>query len=397
MKNFRSLRYALAAATVLGFGGNAFALDGNDLVAKINAGLQSAKLTPASVDVSGSTVTLKGVKVQPSEGASEGGAIGDVVLSNVAEDGNGGYTIEKAAFNNVDMTNDGVTLTASDIALSNISIPGDVSKPSLDSMIFYETGHVGPVKIVKGGTEVMSLAATDFSMSKMDDNAGLEFEFGATGLKADLSKVDDPKAKETLEKIKLTSLDGEIHMAGSWETASGTIDLDSINFDFKDVGMLSLAFNLSGYTLDLVKSLQEQMKSMETNPNKEAAQQAAGLAIMGLAQQLTFNSASISFDDSSITSRVLDYVGSEQGMSGRQFAQSLKGMVPIMVAQLNVPDLQNAITEAVNTYLDDPKNLTISAEPEKGVPFPQIIGAAMGAPQTLPKVLGVTVSANEAD
>ncbi len=87
MKNIRSLRYALAAATVLGFGGNAFALDGNDLVAKINAGLQSAKLTPASVEVSGSTVTLKGVKVQPLEGASEGGAIGEAVAFQESDEG----------------------------------------------------------------------------------------------------------------------------------------------------------------------------------------------------------------------------------------------------------------------------------------------------------------------
>ena len=55
---------------------------------------------------------------------------------------------------------------------------------------------------------------------------------------------------------------------------------------------------------------------------------------------------------------------------------------------------KNMVTEAVNTYLDNPGNLTISAEPENPVPFPMIMGAAMGAPNTLPDVLGVTVEAN---
>ena len=116
---------------------------------------------------------------------------------------------------------------------------------------------------------------------------------------------------------------------------------------------------------------------------------------MGLVQQLTFNNASISFDDASITKKLLEYAGSEQGVTGEQMAQSLKGLVPIMIAQLNMPDLQNQIAAAVNTYLDDPKSLKISAEPKEPVPFPMIMGAAMGAPQTIPQVLGVTVTAND--
>ena len=36
-----------------------------------------------------------------------------------------------------------------------------------------------------------------------------------------------------------------------------------------------------------------------------------------------------------------------------------------------------------------------SAEPANPVPFPMIIGAAMGAPNTVPGVLGVKVTAND--
>ena len=103
------------------------------------------------------------------------------------------------------------------------------------------------------------------------------------------------------------------------------------------------------------------MKAADANPNKEEANQAMGLAMMGLLQQLTFNSASIRFDDATITKRVLDYIGWQQGVSGDQLAQSLKGMVPMMMAQLNVPELQNQVSTAVNSYLDAPKSLTISA------------------------------------
>ena len=97
------------------------------------------------------------------------------------------------------------------------------------------------------------------------------------------------------------------------------------------------------------------MKAADANPNKEEGVQAMGLSMMGLIQQLTFNSASIRFDDAAITKRVLDYVSSQQGISGDQLALSLKGMVPLMMAQLDVPELQNQVSTAVNSYLDAPE------------------------------------------
>lgn len=147
--------------------------------------------------------------------------------------------------------------------------------------------------------------------------------------------------------------------------------------------------------MPFIKSLQEAAKQAEANQNKEEAQQALGLSMLGLMQQLSFESAQIRFDDASITKRALDYAGSQQNISGQQMADSLKAMTPIMLAQLNIPELQNAISAAVSTFLDNPKNLTLAAAPAKPVPFPMIMGAAMGAPNTLPQVLGVKVTAND--
>ncbi|MNT53797.1 hypothetical protein D3C72_1909040 [compost metagenome] len=156
-----------------------------------------------------------------------------------------------------------------------------------------------------------------------------------------------------------------------------------------------MSFGFSGYTLDFIKSMQETVKAQAANPNKEQADQAASLAMLGLMQQLSFINAEISFEDASITKRAIDYAASQQGMTSDQLAQTIKGMAPIMMASLNVPELQNMVSAAINAYIDNPKNLSITAEPEKPVPFPMIMGAAMGAPNTLPKMLGVTVTANE--
>ncbi len=46
--------------------------------------------------------------------------------------------------------------------------------------------------------------------------------------------------------------------------------------------------------------------------------------------------------------------------------------------------------------LSNPKSLEMAAKPAAPVPFAQLVGTVMMAPQTLPNVLAVEVAANEA-
>ncbi|MGD9477026.1 hypothetical protein [Shinella sp. G-2] len=391
--HFRTL---LAGAALAALASPAFALDGADLLAKLNATYATSGVSIASsnVAVDGSTVTLESAELKAT-GSETPIKLGNVTMEGVEEDGDGGYTIETVSFEDVNITEAEATVTAKDLALTGVSVPGKVVPGTLESLLMYESATAGPISVTTKGKEVFSMSGMEANITRMDADAGLEFDATLSDLKADLTTVEDPKAKETLDKLGIHSLDGEVSMSGSWELASGKMTVDEYAFDFKDIGRLNLTLAFSGYTLDFLKSMQEALKAAEANPNKEEANAAMGMSMMGLVQQLTFNNASISFEDASITKKLLDYAGGEQGVTGDQMAQSLKGLVPIMIAQLNMPDLQNQISAAVNTYLDDPKSIKISAEPKEPVPFPMIMGAAMGAPQTIPQVLGVTVTANQ--
>ena len=390
--HFRTL---LAGAALAAMASPAFALDGADLLAKLNAAYATSGVTVSSpnIAVDGSTVTLEGAELKAT-GTEAPLKLGTVTMDGVEEDGDGGYTIETVSFEDINVTETDTTVSAKDISVSGVSIPGKVADGTLDSLMMYESATTGPVSVTAKGKEVFSMSGVEANLSRMDDDAGLEFDATLSDLKADLSTVEDPKTKDALNTLGIHSLEGEVTMSGSWELASGKLAVDEYAFDFKDIGRLNLSLAFSGYTLDFLKNMQEALKTAEANPNKDEANAAMGMAMMGLVQQLTFNNASITFEDASITKKLLDYAGKEQGVTGDQLAQSLKGMVPLMIAQLNMPDLQNQISAAVNTYLDDPKSLTISAEPKEPVPFPMIMGAAMGAPQTIPQVLGVSVTAN---
>lgn len=396
MTFYRTTKLMLSSAALLSLASSAFALDGDDLLKKLNAAysLQSSGTIAAEgVNVDGTTVTLKNASLKPN--GADTVPLGDITFSGVEEDDDGGYYIEQAAFSDISTTQEGATVTAENLTLGGISVPANPNADSLDGMLLYETAHSGPVKVVKDGAEVFSLLESEINLALREDESGFDFEGTLKSLQTDLSNAEDPNTKEAIEKLSLQHIQGDVAMKGAWDLQPGTIDFSELAFDIANVGKLNLGFKISGYTLPFMKSMQEAIKQSETNPNKEQAQQALGLAMLGLMQQLTFDSAQIRFDDASITKRALDYAGSKQNVSGQQMAESLKAMAPIMLAQLNIPELQNAVSAAVSTFLDDPKSFTVSAAPDKPVPLPTIMGAAMGAPNTLPQVLGVKVSAND--
>ena len=122
---------------------------------------------------------------------------------------------------------------------------------------------------------------------------------------------------------------------------------------------------------------------------------AQGLAMLGLMQQLTFNGASIRFDDDSLTNKVLDYLGKQQGVTGKDVANQAKAIVPLMMMELNNPELTQQVTAALSAFLDDPKSIEISAEPGSPVPFALLAASGMASPKDLPKTLGLTVTANQ--
>ncbi len=396
MRYTSTMRLLAAGTTLIALSAPALALDGNDLVKKLNSALymqQGAGIVPGSVEVNGSSITLRNSRFEA--GTGQGSLpLGTIEMEGVEEDA-GGYTIDSISFENVAFEQDGTEINASDMVMSGVTVPAETTGNSLNSVLLYEEASTGPMEVKVRGKSVASIGSSKLTTEVSEDAKKVDFDLQVADIKADLATIEAPSTKQTVIDLGLSSLNGKISMVGSWDLEPGTLAIEEYAFDFANIGRLDLAFSLSGYTLDFVRSANETAKAMEANPNKQEAEQAANLAMLGLMQRLTFNSAMIRFADDGITERALDVVGKEQGTSGDQLAQMIKAMTPIVLAQYNVPELQNMLSQAVNTYLDNPGSLTITAQPQNPVPFPMILGAGMGAPNTLPEVLGVTVKAND--
>lgn len=396
MKLSRSLGVALASTTFLSFASSAFALDGADVLAKINAlyALQGGKVEAASTAVDGTNVTLTGVTITVAGADGKSFPLGDVKLENVEEDDDG-YSIETISFADINTTQEGVTITAKDLSIGGVYIPNEPKAGTIESMMLYESFGSGEITATAEGKQVFALESIEANLTAADDQSKFDFDATVSGVKIDLTSAPDPKAQEAIAALGLQQMSGEVTMKGAWTLADGKFELNEYAFDFENVGRLDVNFSLSGYTLEFIKALQDATKAAETNPDKAAGQQAMMMSMMGLAQQLIYNGASIRFDDAGITAKALDFAGKQQGVDGKQMAASVKAMLPMLLAQANMPDLQKQVESAVGAFLDDPKSLTVSANPAQPLPAPQIMGAAMGDPTALVKTLNVQVTAND--
>ncbi len=355
---------------------------------------QGADITYSGVESSGDTVTLKSVAVNiPGDtGAME---FGDLVFSGVSESGNGGYTVESLSEDQFDFTAEEMSVSVRDIKIENLKIPGETTGYSLDDILYYDAATTGPITLTFEGRDVLKVAKTDTRLARQSGDAQVNMSSRFDGLEIDLSDVKDAKAQQAINGMGYQYLSGDLVIDGNWILENGQINLSEYALTLNDVGRLDINLSISGYTLDFaqgVQKLQTQMVGKESDPK---AQQAMGLAMLGMMQQLTFNNLSIRFDDASLTNKVLEMVASQQGMTRDQMVQGVKGMLPFALGQLQNPAFQKSVTEAVGIYLDDPKSLEIKAQPDAPVPFSSVAGSAMSAPQSLPDVLNITVTANQ--
>jgi hypothetical protein len=279
-------------------------------------------------------------------------------------------------------------------AINGLVLPAEGSTDPLAGMLFYDTADVASINVKMGDKQIFALEGAHAEMSAPEGEDPMEFTVDIPTMSADLTAIPDPQAQAVITELGYQQIKGLIKMEGTWNPKSGQMELSQYDMTVNDAGTLGMTFDLSGYTPEFIKSLQEVQKQMAAQPGG-GDQSAQGMAMLGLMQQLTFNAAEIKFTDASLTNKVLGYVAKMQGQKPADIANMAKAMVPFGMAQLNNPELTTEVTNAVSAFLDNPKSLTISAEPENPVPFAVLMAGGMGDPTTLPKTLGVSVSAND--
>ncbi len=392
--NIRPAARVLAAGTALSlvFGSAAMAADANAVAERIKAlyAKQGGELSFANVQASGSDIVLQGTRIKlPTIGEKET-AIGDVTLQNVQDAPDGGYSIEQVTVPDLALgreTDKNDKAEMKGLALQNVHIPSEKAKGPLDSIVMYDKLKVDEILFGTPGKDGATVKGFDLSL----DTTNKAEKIGYVWTIANIDATFEKGGKNPLAPLDMNTFNGSLTSKGSWSPASGDTSLDQLELEAKELGKINITGSLGGYDLAFLEAVQ---KTQENMSKADADKDAAGLAILGLAEQLNLKNLSIRFDNDTLTQKVLDYYAKQQGADGKQLGEQMKMMVPLMATQLKNPEFAQQLKVAADKYFTDPKSLTISASPDQPVTFASIVATASLDPAKIIQLLKISVDAN---
>ena len=407
----RAVLAPLAAALLAG-ASPALALEAEGFAEalKTTLGKQGADLAYNAATLDGSNVVLEGASIGLADVADpEMRAFFDTLtFENVAESGDGGYTAERLGA--TDVTGElppmkggegqperAATYRIGEWAMENINLPGPNATGQLAELssagLFYDRAFIRDAEIKVEDQTFVTLASAE-SVNSYASNP-VTFDATIDSATIDLSVPPDPEGQMTawIEGTGYQTITLDSVTKGTWELDSGLIELPTSSITLRDMGALNMELAIGGYTPALAKQIQE--ASQNASSGDAQAQQAAGMQIMGLMSQLQFGRLIIGYDDSGMADKLLDYYAKENGQTKEELVQQTIAILPLMLGQLQAPELQAQVQEAVTSFLNDPQNIKVSLQPDAQVPVMALVGAAMSSPAALAQALNAQVTANQ--
>lgn len=382
----RFLAAGLLSATFLLAPAHAFEPTGNATADAFLAlmEVEEANVTGiASIEGSESDFTITGISLVHKQDDDKTGSIAEVVVEGGEVLSNGRLKAGRLSLNEVSLNSDNGKVAFGSFDGTDLVLPSaaEIAAGDEETLIgpSYSTIEVMDATFEDEDNKGASVGRIFLAIDEMKGDLPTASRIAVDGLMIDVSNLGKDGQKE-LTKLGYTSLDLGLEGNGRWDPDTGAVDLEKLALTGKDMGTLNISMKLGGVTRDIV----EQLKATSDNP-----QQA-----MGLVQGVSVSNLKIRVDNDSIVDRVLDAQANEVGTDRAGLITQINSTLPLMLGVLQNPEFQNAVAAAVGTFLQNPVSLEAVAAPAAPVPVSQIMGTAMMAPQSLPQILGVSLTAN---
>lgn len=348
-------------------------------------------LTIAGAEADGDDVVLTGVTITPGE--QNTAEVAEIRLQDV-EDLDGRFRIGTIDMPEMTIAKEGKKLEFEGATFTGLNVPKeDSTDPLLAGTMMLEGADIGALTVSENDATMFSMEGAVYEASPYEPGAPIKTSLAITGLEADLSKHPDPKARATMAALGYEKLSGDVTSKGDWNPADGRMQITEFKIAANDAASINLTMDIGGMTSDFVRQANEMAAKQRSGEIKD---EAMGFAMLGLMQQLSLNGAVLRIDDASLTGKIIKFAADQQGARPEDVVNMAKGIMPMFLARVQNPAFAAMVADAAGKYLDNPESLTVTVAPAAPVAFPQIMGAAMGAPNTIPDVLGVKVEANTA-
>lgn len=346
-------------------------------------------LTYGDVSESGSTVTISAIKVDfTSEDGGGTADLGKTAIENGEVGADGVLSADRIEIGDMTMTqkDDPSTMSVESLFLTDPEIPtktaADASDDPSSKITNYEHAELTNIVFTDENGSTLPIGKIAVQVTKRSD--GGEPRGGTLAMEnavVDTATLEDEDTKKKLTDLGYDEIVIGATATADWAETDGTTTLDELTITAEDMGTVSISGKFLGFTPDVIAQLQR-----DDNDFNKLMQAMQGVSVSNL---------SIRYDDSSLADRAMTLAAKEQDVSKAELADTLNMQTTQMLAMLENKPFEEKVSAAVKAFLAAPSSLQISASPQQPVPFAQLVGTVMMAPQTLPTVLAVDVTANE--
>jgi hypothetical protein len=350
--------------------------DANKIADHLVAALQAkgqAKATFDNASASGDTVTITNLKISSKEGGDA--TIPSLVITNPVERQPGGFTASSIAFDGGSVVDKDKTVSWT-TGIANDSIVPDPSEMHSSAKLtpFSHLGIDGITVSDKTMPDPIKVDAVSIDLGNVVDGAPNDGKLAVTGIFVPGSVLSaDEQTKTWVDQLGYQSLSLDVAIEGAYDSTKDSMQIKTITIDGKDVGKLAISGIFGGLPRQKLQNADKMKELLST---------------------ATVASAIVRFDNTGIVERVLDMQAKAMGATRDQFVDQISGALPLLLSALGNQGFQDKVSAAAAIFLKDPKSLTITAAPGTPVPVMQIIGAGTQAPQTIPDILSVGITAN---
>ena len=199
------------------------------------------------------------------------------------------------------------------------------------------------------------------------------FHMRNQGIRVPVSTVEDPEAVALFTALGLEEIVLSDETRLYWDEATLELRLERMMVDIEGLGRAELSARLANVPKEFFEDPENQ-----------------GQMALVMAQ---FVDASLTFKDAGLASKGLAHVAEAEGIPENVFREALVAQAVEMTAPIRNEAFTSMVSEAASSFLRNPGELKITMRPAKPVPLAQILGS-LAAPQTLPDLLAVNITAN---
>jgi hypothetical protein len=322
----------------------------------------------------GETVTISGVSATFGDATA---TLPNVVVSGIAPREGGGMTAARIAFDGGSITDPRGTLRWTTAAVEDAVIPlADEVKARARIRPFRALSMTALTVEAAALAAPIEIAASDVEVDEIADGIPANARFHASGVRLPTALIANTVLGVMATMMNYTEFVADISVDGVYDGDADSAVLEMLTIDVPTAGKLAVAAEASDFSIRNI-----------TDPDEEVSKEARAKARL--------ESVQVRIENTGIVERFLDMQAQMLGGSRDDVRkQIVEGALPFALSFVKNVAFREEFQAAVAAFLNEPRSLTITAEPGEPVPLGQFVRAAARAPMTLPDLLAPRVEAN---